>query len=313
MSLKLQPLVSVVTPVYNAEKWIGEAVESIIDQKYVGEVLLVEDGSEDKSLSVCIELSERMPQVRIFRHDDGKNHWAAASRNLGIRHAKFELIAFLDADDIYLPDRFGIPIQIMIENPAVDGVYEAIGTAVEDADAEKRWAAMGWGDITTVRKVLKPEELFYYLVMWEAGHFSLDGLVVKKNLLNRVGGLNKSLRLHEDTDICIKMAAVGNLVPGRLDEPVALRRVHARNTFITKRKNSLKSRLLVWRSLDDWAKESKQSLARRLIIRYQLNRLQAFYFRRERKWSAASFYSAKYLLMRRAIYMRRTILGARSF
>ena len=80
--------VSVIVPVYNAEEWLTEAVSSIVNQEYVHEVILAEDGSSDNSLAVCMALAENNPKVKLVRHPDGKNHGAGASRNLGVLNAQ---------------------------------------------------------------------------------------------------------------------------------------------------------------------------------------------------------------------------------
>ena len=98
--------VSVIIPVFNAEKFIRKAVESVLDQSETGEILLIEDTSPDNSLKICQELEEKHDRVRLLRHDDLLNHGAGATRNLGIRNAKFDYVAFLDADDFYLKGRF---------------------------------------------------------------------------------------------------------------------------------------------------------------------------------------------------------------
>ena len=115
--------ISVVIPVYNAETYVLKAAESAIQQAEVSEVLLIEDGSYDNSLQICVYLENKYAEIRVLRHPDG----AGASRNLGIKNAKFEYIAFLDADDFYLPKRFTVPIMLFKMNPNIDGVYEAVG------------------------------------------------------------------------------------------------------------------------------------------------------------------------------------------
>ena len=207
--------VSVIVPVYNAAEWLAAAVSSIVNQEYVHDVILCEDGSSDNSLAVCAVLAEANPKVTLVRHPDGKNHGAGASRNLGVLNAKCDLIAFLDADDVCLPNRFVPPVSVLRQNPFIDGVYEAIGTMYQNQQAKDKWDSLNWGELTTVRKILQPKELFYFLVMWEAGHFSLDGLLIRKALFLKVGGFDEPLRLGEDSIFCIKASALGVLVPGR--------------------------------------------------------------------------------------------------
>jgi glycosyltransferase involved in cell wall biosynthesis len=305
--------VSVVVPAFNAGKWLGEAVNSILDQEHVLEVVLVEDGSIDDSLSVCEQLAESKGKVRLVRHQNGENRGAGASRNLGVREAKSELIAFLDADDIYLPDRFGLPVKMLAENSQIEGVYEAVGTIFEDESAKKKWEVLGWGELTAVSKVLRANELFYHLVMWDVGHFHLDGLVIRKSLFYKVGGFNESLRLHQDTDFCIKAAALGNVVPGRLGEAVALRRVHAGNRFVKKRDDALESRLLMWESLNAWAGKTCQKRARRTILRYRLLLIMKNRYRSQRKYAGACLYFALSRLVGYGIRVREKVFGAESF
>lgn len=305
--------ISVIIPVYNSEKWVSDAVTSVADEKYVGEVLLVEDGSTDESFSVCSELSKRIENVRLLRHKDDRNLGAGASRNLGIKNSRSELIAFLDADDICLPNRFDSPMKILRENETIDGVYEAIGTIFEDDKAKERWDSMGIGQLTTVHKAIEPEELFYYLVMWKAGHFHLNGLVIRKYLFYKVGGFNDGLRLHQDTDFCIKLTAVGNLVNGRLKKPVAMRRVHSGNRYVKKRKDALNTKILMWNSLVDWARRNRLSNSKKLILQYQLFRKLTFIYRKQKKWHLALFYFTVSRYMKVAVAILKKCGGTKAF
>lgn len=74
--------ISVVIPVYNAEKYVESAVNSALQQKETAEVILVEDNSPDNALAICTKLSQDNPRVRLIRHSDGENHGAGESRNL---------------------------------------------------------------------------------------------------------------------------------------------------------------------------------------------------------------------------------------
>src|SRR6476661_1937714 len=98
--------ISVVIPVYNVENYLQRAVTSVFEQPEVIELLLVEDGSSDNSIGLCRDLAEKDKRIIVLQHRDGKNRGVAASRNLGIRNASCPFVAFLDADDYYLPNRF---------------------------------------------------------------------------------------------------------------------------------------------------------------------------------------------------------------
>src|SRR6187401_917604 len=109
--------ISVIIPVFKAEKHIRKAVESALQFDEVKEVILIEDGSPDNSLSVCIALCKEFPRVKLFRHTDEKNHGAGASRNLGLSNASCNFIAFLDADDYFLSNRFDTEQEIFKIHP----------------------------------------------------------------------------------------------------------------------------------------------------------------------------------------------------
>ena len=118
--------ISVIIPVYNAEKFVTNAVESALQFDEVFEVILVEDQSPDKALDVCKTLAKKHDRVKLFQHPDKGNHGAGESRNVGMRNATGDFIAFLDADDFFLPNRFDAERELF-KNPDVDGVYGAIG------------------------------------------------------------------------------------------------------------------------------------------------------------------------------------------
>ena len=101
------PLVSVIVIFLNEERFIEEAVESVMQQTYAHwELLLVDDGSTDKSSAMALRRAQADGErVRYFEHKDHQNGGMSASRNLGIRNARGRYIAFLDADDVWLPHK----------------------------------------------------------------------------------------------------------------------------------------------------------------------------------------------------------------
>jgi glycosyltransferase involved in cell wall biosynthesis len=93
--------VSVVIPVYKAEEYVAITIQSLLDQTYKNlEILIVDDGSPDRSIDVCRRFSD--PRIQIIQQD---NRGLPGARNTGIRHATGDFIGFLDADDIWLPTK----------------------------------------------------------------------------------------------------------------------------------------------------------------------------------------------------------------
>ncbi len=104
----MQPKISVIVPVYKAEKYLHRCVDSILAQKFTDfELILVNDGSPDNSGAICDEYAQKDSRVRVFHKENGG---VALARNLGLDNAKGEWITFIDADDyiedgfLYIPD-----------------------------------------------------------------------------------------------------------------------------------------------------------------------------------------------------------------
>lgn len=227
--------VSVIIPVYNAERFIETAVRSALEQPETAEVLVIEDGSTDRSLQVCERLAREDDRVRLLRHPGGENRGEAASRNVGVRAARCELVAFLDADDFFLRGRFERPLEMLAANASLDGVYEAVGTQFESEAMRGWWATHRGSNLTTLVTEVPPEQLLDALITYEHGFFCNGGIVVRRALFERTGLFDVDLRMCCDTAMWLKMAAVGTLAGGRLTEPVAMRRMHGENAIVMNR------------------------------------------------------------------------------
>lgn len=220
--------VSVIVPVYNAEKFIEKAIHSALQQPEVIELVVVNDGSRDGTLKNIEYLQEMNSKIKLFHHENKINKGRSASRNLGIKKAKGKFIAFLDADDFYLPNRFTNDKKIFQENSEIDGVYNAIGAHFyRDASAKEQDQL----ELTTIRENVKPEELFDVLFYGGKGHFSIDGLTVKRTVFEMVGYFDEALNVSEDTNLFFKLALKCLLKTGIIDKPVAMRGVHNENVF----------------------------------------------------------------------------------
>ncbi|WP_111672177.1 glycosyltransferase family 2 protein [Algoriphagus litoralis] len=97
--------VSAILPIYNAEMTLTRAVESLLLQPEITQIILVEDGSRDKSLEICKKLESQHAQITLLQHPNGQNKGAPASRNLGLEHVRNPWIQFMDADDQLLPGK----------------------------------------------------------------------------------------------------------------------------------------------------------------------------------------------------------------
>lgn len=133
-------LVSVVIPAYNCQRFLGEAIESVFAQTYANiEVIVVEDGSSDGTLDVASKYAGD-ERYRVYRHDGGVNRGVSETRALGIRHARGEYIAFLDADDVFEPEKIGLQVDAMNRHPSAVLCHSATSVLYEDEkDADVFW------------------------------------------------------------------------------------------------------------------------------------------------------------------------------
>ena len=222
--------ISVVIPVFKAGRFLRRCVESVLAQPQVREVILVEDGSPDDSLEVGRKLAAGHPgRVRLVQHPDGGNHGAGASRNLGAEIATSRFLAFLDADDYYLPGRFARDAEVFAAQPDAQGVYNALGTAFEDEAGRAWYRKSGFPELTTMKRAIAPSDLFFAMnPIGAQGRFSFDALTLRREAFMQSPRFG-NLKIGEDTLLLVQMALLLRLYPGSIHQPVALRGVHGGN------------------------------------------------------------------------------------
>ncbi len=254
--------ISVIIPVYNAAAFLEKAVESASQFEEVKEIILVEDRSTDNSLILCEKIAANNPKIKIYQHADFKNQGAAASRNVGLEKASQEYIAFLDADDYYLPNRFTTEHELF-ENEKIEGVFGAIGTEFLTEKGKKEFQKKFKNvALTTVKKAAEGSEVFYGLLGLESSFgtfFHLNGLTVRTSSIreNQLK-FNENLRVHQDSDFIIKLAYHCYLKSGNIIEAVAVRGVHDDNriTKITTYSQKYNERqFLLWNSILKWSRD----------------------------------------------------------
>ena len=109
-----EPLVSIITPVYNAERFLSDTIKSVQNQTYKNwEILLIDDCSKDNSAQIIKEFQKYDNRIKYIKLK--KNSGASVSRNEGIRNAKGRFIAFVDSDDIWKPEKLEIQIKYMLK------------------------------------------------------------------------------------------------------------------------------------------------------------------------------------------------------
>jgi len=234
--------ISVIIPAYNAEKYIEKAVKSVLYHENVFELIIVEDGSKDRTLNICNNLQKKDKRIQIHTHPENRNLGASASRNLGIQKSTCEYLAFLDADDYYLTNRFDAEKLIFKRQKHIDGVYGALGTHYYSKSANLKYKRQSNKDLTTVKCSSPNCSAFIgFLGMsknW-SGYFSIDTFTIKRQSLSKLKYLfNKDLKLHQDTEFIVRFLFFNKVIAGIIDKPVAMRGVHDYNRILSNRNES---------------------------------------------------------------------------
>jgi glycosyltransferase involved in cell wall biosynthesis len=203
------PRVSVVIIFLDAAAFLAEAIDSVVAQSYrEWELLLVDDGSTDRSAEIARDYVERLPgRVRYLTHPGRENCGMSASRNLGIRHAAGELVALLDADDVWLPDKLTRQVQILDAHPEAAMVYGRTQwwygwTGRPEDEARDFIHHLG----VQAEAVVRPPELLVRLLDDEGISPCTCSMLIRREVLDEVGNFEESFRgLYEDQALCAKV------------------------------------------------------------------------------------------------------------
>jgi glycosyltransferase involved in cell wall biosynthesis len=118
------PLVSAIIVVLNGEHFLDEAIGSVVMQTLADwELIVADDGSTDRTREIVQARAVTDPRIRLVAHPDGENHGIAATRNMALGHARGTYIAFLDADDVWLPEKLAEQVAVLDADPELGLVY----------------------------------------------------------------------------------------------------------------------------------------------------------------------------------------------
>jgi glycosyltransferase involved in cell wall biosynthesis len=192
----VDPLVSVVIPVFNGERFLREAVQSVLDQQYSPlEIVVVDDGSTDNTAIVARDLPE---PVRYLHQT---NQGPAAARNRGIEQAQGSLIAFADADDLWPAGKLESQLPLLIKDPQIDIVLGRIQQVILSEAHE-------FGET--------------------AFSVNLGSAVIRKSVFERIGLFDETMRYSEDVDWFMRARESGAAIV-TIDAVTLLYRQHEQN------------------------------------------------------------------------------------
>ena len=204
--------VSVIIPNYNYSKYVCEAVDSALGQTYQDkEVIVVDDGSTDNSVELLTKYGDKIKLIRQT------NAGVCASRNNGVAASSGELIAFLDADDVWLPEKLEKQVAQFLADPNV--VLSHVG--VQDIDAN------GSGLATHIDGM--SGTVFCELLSFDRGVIlgGCSGSVVPRNVFDEAGGFDRRLATSADWDFYFRTSRLGDVA--FVHEPLLKYRFHGSN------------------------------------------------------------------------------------
>jgi glycosyltransferase involved in cell wall biosynthesis len=221
-----EPLVSVVVPFHNQERYLAEALESILVQTYEPiELLLVDDGSTDASGSIARRYS---PPAHYLRR---RNGGAAAARNTGVLATHGEFVAFCDSDDRWQPEKLALQLGSFAAEPDLDvsftGMHEFVSPELDQASLPAR----------------APRQI--------ASGVGVSSMLARRHVFSRVGPFDEQLRLGEWADWYARVVESGCKVAIH-PEILVHRRLHDRNNTLTN-----------WHDRGEYARIFKRALDRR--------------------------------------------------
>jgi glycosyltransferase involved in cell wall biosynthesis len=197
-----QILVSVIVPVYNGERFIGEAIDSIRRQRHQAlDIIVVDDGSTDGTAEVVRAMG---PEVRYVRQ---ANSGPPAARNRGLQLVQGSLIAFLDADDLWTENKLAIQLPLLLSNPSIDIVCGRTQIVLQT----------GAEGAASLEHYDEPKQAL-----------TLQGSLIRRTVFDRVGHLDQSQRFADDVDWFLRAKDLGVSIVSH-PEVTWLYRRHDRN------------------------------------------------------------------------------------
>ena len=215
--MPVAPVVSVITPFFNAGRFVREAVDSVLAQTYHNwELLLVDDGSTDEGAARVHEYVHRHPdRIRCLEHPGHANRGATVSRNLAVRQSRGKYLAFLDADDVWLPHKLDAQVAILEDH---DEAVMVFGRPLywrswtSGADAKDTTPEL-WVDANSV--VHPPHMLSVSYPLGPGGAPCPSDLLVRRECVEAAGGFEESFtgiyQLFEDQAFLAKVYLVGSV------------------------------------------------------------------------------------------------------
>lgn len=236
------PLLSIIIPLYNHEKFIAQAVQSVLDQTYQSwELIIVDDGSKDHSAAIARAYTDR--RICIYEQENAGAHQAI---NRGLSLAKGEYLAILNSDDVYEPQRFEKMIDYLEENRSIDFACTYLNVINEKGKhlgVKKGWENMEPWLVPHPELSWKDPKDFKANLLMANFISTTSNFLIRRKLYEKIGGM-RNLRFAHDWDYALRAAEAAECAI--LKEPLLQYRIHSANTISTDRKWMLFEIAWIW-------------------------------------------------------------------
>ncbi len=243
------PMISVVIPCYNAERWISATLRSVLAQNWPKlDIIVVDDGSSDRSAEI---VRTQFPDVRLLEQT---NSGVAAARNLGIAHAKGDWIAFVDADDIWLPEKLHAQWQALEHHPETRMAYTAWHVwPCSNPEPESSLLADLDKRSNDIRHWDGPSGWIYPDLLEDCCVWT-STVLIQRSLFEEIGVFDEKLRIGEDYDLWLRASQVTPII--RIPKPMALYRMHP-DSITKKAPDTNYQALIIIRAINRWGYRSQ--------------------------------------------------------
>jgi len=195
--------ISVIIPAYNSEHYIEEALKSALNQEVdIKEIICVDDASTDNTVAI---VRSKFPEVKIFKNEHNKG--PSFCRNLGVEKSHGDLIAFIDSDDYWLPEKTRLQLEMLQSQPELE-------------------IAGGLTDYFLMPDSLDRIEK----AMVNKPHFNcyVSAVLIRKSVFGKIGYFNTAMRLSEDQDWFLR-AREAEINIKIMEHTVLMKRIHSQN------------------------------------------------------------------------------------
>jgi glycosyltransferase involved in cell wall biosynthesis len=212
----MEPLVSVIIPTYNRSRFLSETLDSVLNQTYKDtEIIVVDDGSTDGTAQLVRKYARRIRYIYQKRSE------RSSARNRGVRESCGEYVAFLDSDDLWLPEKIERQVKVLNEKREIGVVYTDVQFIDECGRAYE--GTICWAALQRKRRSLYEDLMTRNVISGSA-----SSVLLRRECLETAGPFDEGMNACEDLDLWRRLAAHYRF--HKIDLPLVKLRVHVENT-----------------------------------------------------------------------------------